>query len=70
MSDSALKQAFLSLPEEASETIVSQDFIPPLLETLGFTKKERYPQFYTGVSSQTVDFAARKNIDEDAYVKF
>ncbi|NBD16099.1 MAG: AAA family ATPase [Cyanobacteria bacterium] len=67
MSDSPLKQALLSLPEEAPETIISHRFIPAFLEALGFTQNERYPEFSTGVGGQAVDFAARRNTDEDLF---
>lgn len=52
-----------SIPPNASEAIVSTQFVKPLLEALGFSTEEQFPQFKTGDSAKTVDFAARKNYD-------
>ncbi|MBF2019039.1 MAG: AAA family ATPase [Hydrococcus sp. C42_A2020_068] len=48
-----------SIPNDAHEPIICNDFVEPLLEELGFTKLEWFPQFPTGKGA--VDYAARKN---------
>lgn len=68
MPDSPLKQAFLSLPEEAPEQIVANFFMPKLIEALGFQFDEQYPQFPTGAGLQTVDYALRKNTTNDSFL--
>jgi len=71
MLDSALKQAFLNLPEPntAIESIVSNNFIPKLIEALGYSPNEQVPQFPTGSgSNQKVDFALRQNTDDDIFL--
>lgn len=68
MPDSPLKQAFLSLPEQAQEPIVSDFFMPKLIEALGFQLDEQYPQFPTGAGAQVVDYALRKNTTNDSFL--
>lgn len=68
MTNSSLKQVFLSLPNNASEPILYKQFIPRLLERLGFQENEQVPQFSTGMGSQAVDFAVRKNADNDIFL--
>ena len=67
MSDSALKQAFLSLPENANHATLCANFIPKLLEGLGFTIDEQSLEFPSGAGAQTVDFAARTNTENDIF---
>ncbi|MGL4503215.1 MAG: ParA family protein [Planktothrix sp.] len=54
-----------SIPDLASEAIVSDDFVKPLLKAIGFSLEEQYPKFNTG--SGTVDFASRKNQGSDIF---
>jgi len=63
-----LSQVLESLPSDANEAIVSTIFVEPLLEALGFSKQERYPQFSTGQGGDAVDFAARKNTKGDLFL--
>lgn len=69
MPDLPLKQALLSLPEEAPEASVSARFVPELLKVLGFTQDEQSPEFPTGAGAQLVDFAARKNLGEEIFFR-
>ncbi len=63
-----LKNALGSLPPGAPEALVSSVFINPLLlETLGFDRAECYPQYKTGKGNNAVDFAARRNTEEDLF---
>jgi cellulose biosynthesis protein BcsQ len=56
------------LPNEDTELNISNQFVKPLLETLGFSEKdEQCVQFKTGDGSQKVDFAARKNNGSDFF---
>ncbi|WP_027249094.1 hypothetical protein [Planktothrix agardhii] len=59
MTDANWNRILDSIPDEASEAIVSDYFVKPLLKALGFSIEEQYPEFKTG--SGTVDFASRKN---------
>ncbi len=53
-----------SIPPNSEEAIVSEKFVRPLIESLGFSSEEWRPQFQTDAGP--VDFAARKN-DGDNY---
>jgi cellulose biosynthesis protein BcsQ len=56
------------LPNEDIEDNISDRFVKPLLEALGFSEKdEQCVQFKTGDGSQKVDFAARKNNGSDFF---
>jgi len=68
MTELPLKKAFESLPEQASEPIVSNNLIYKLLEKLGFTNLEVYPEFPTGDGTK-VDFAARNNTNNDVFLE-
>ncbi|MEP0799921.1 AAA family ATPase [Funiculus sociatus] len=57
-----------SIPAKAHEPIVSNQFVVPLLEALGFNNQERFPQFGTGRGADKVDFAVRKNNDGDIFL--
>jgi len=65
MTDANWNRILDSIPDEASEAIVSDYFVKPLLKALGFSIEEQYPEFATG--SGTVDFAARKNQGSDTF---
>jgi cellulose biosynthesis protein BcsQ len=54
-----------SLSENADEPQVTDRFVKPLLNTLGFSIDEWVQQFRTG--SGFADFAARKNHDDDKF---
>ena len=56
------------LPPQATEAVISGNFIPALLQALGFSSDEYYPQFSTGNGNDSVDFAARKNSGKDAFL--
>ncbi len=56
------------LPPNATESIVSSQFVEPLLDALGFNDLERHPQFKTGDGAKSVDFAARENSDGDIFL--
>ncbi|HAZ49171.1 MAG TPA: cobyrinic acid a,c-diamide synthase [Cyanobacteria bacterium UBA11371] len=49
------------LPDERVEQVICDQFAEPLLEALGFSAKERRPNFNTGPGANKVDFAARHN---------
>jgi cellulose biosynthesis protein BcsQ len=68
MSTLKLKQAWLNLPNNASEPVVGTKLIPILLESLGFSQDEYYPEFSTGYGTKVVDFAARKNTNGDSFL--
>lgn len=63
MSNLNLKEAWLNLPSGARESLVGTLLIPSLLSKLGFKPDEHYPEFPTGKGGDTVDFAARRNIN-------
>ena len=65
MTDANWNRILDSIPDLASEAIVSDYFVKPLLKALGFSIEEQYPKFNTG--SGTVDFAARKNQGSDLF---
>jgi cellulose biosynthesis protein BcsQ len=57
------------LTDSASHSDVSTIFIPPFLERLGFGLQERIPDFKTGRGQDRADFAARKNIGNDIFLR-
>lgn len=59
-----IHQVLADLPAGAAEAVLRQDFLPQLVETLGFDKHEYYPEFSTGTGHHKVDMAARKNTTE------
>ncbi|MBW4597691.1 MAG: AAA family ATPase [Brasilonema angustatum HA4187-MV1] len=63
-----LKQVLLSLPANAQESIVGSIFVPEFLKALGYDITETVPQFATGSGADTVDYAVRKNIDNDVFI--
>ncbi|VXD15674.1 Cobyrinic acid a,c-diamide synthase [Planktothrix serta PCC 8927] len=65
MTDANWNTILDSIPDLASEAIVSDDFVKPLLKAIGFSLEEQYPKFNTG--SGTVGFASRKNQDSDIF---
>ncbi|MCJ2542729.1 AAA family ATPase, partial [Thermostichus vulcanus] len=61
-----LQQALRVLPEDASESIVSNIFSPKLFEALGFQQGETVPQFKVqSLGGSAVDYALRKNTSTD-----
>ncbi|MBD2535922.1 AAA family ATPase [Nostoc flagelliforme FACHB-838] len=68
MDFSKIKQALISLPDSATEPIVSSIFISELLTILGFDLIETVPQFTTGNGGNTVDYAVRKNSGSDIFI--
>ncbi len=63
-----LRDALQKLPPQAPEPIISGNFIPALLQALGFNSDEYYPQFSTGNGNDRVDFAARRNHGKDSFL--
>ena len=61
-------QVLDSIPENAIEAIVNSQFVSVLIEALGFTKNDQFPQFPTGQGAQKVDFAARKNTESEKFL--
>ncbi|WP_334869973.1 AAA family ATPase [Nostoc sp.] len=53
------------LPDESNEAYISDIFVRPLINALGFNQKEHLSEFKTG--NGIVDFAVRKNIDSDIF---
>lgn len=53
------------LPDETVEKVIGGQFAEPLLEALGFSAKERRPEFKTGNGADKVDFAARHNTNDN-----
>ncbi|MDJ1172626.1 AAA family ATPase [Roseofilum capinflatum] len=68
MTQSALQKAWLSLPQNAQESIVNHNFMPVLLDALGFGNHEYYPEYPTGRGNDKVDFAARKNKNNQSFL--
>ncbi|MEI2582087.1 ParA family protein [Scytonema sp. PRP1] len=68
MNSSKLRQVLLDLPSNAQEPIVGNIFIPSLLKLLGFDATETVPKFATGNSFGAVDYAVRKNAQNDIFV--
>ncbi len=64
-----LKQALSSLPGGATEPIVCNIFVSELFETLGFDHRETVPQFKTGSGGNKVDYAVRKNVDNNIFIE-
>lgn len=69
MTESALQKAWLSLPQNAQESIVNHNFMPILLEALGFAKNEYFPEYPTGRGNDKVDFAARKDRNNESFLE-
>ncbi len=69
MSASRLQKALSSLPQNAPEAIIKQNFVPVLLEALGFNQNESFPEYPTGKGNDKVDFAARKNVEGDIFLE-
>jgi len=61
-------QVLDNIPGHAIEPIVNTQFVSVLIQELGFTSNEQFPQFSTGQGAQKVDFAARKNIGTDKFL--
>jgi cellulose biosynthesis protein BcsQ len=62
-----LQAALQSLPQGASEAIVSAHFSPQFLQALGFESDEVVPEYDTN-GGGIVDKAARKTIDNDIFL--
>jgi cellulose biosynthesis protein BcsQ len=60
-------QILNNIPNNANEPLICQNFVVPLLEALGFTQQEWFPQFPTGNGTDRVDYAARKNSGSDIF---
>jgi cellulose biosynthesis protein BcsQ len=67
MTTNSLLSALQSLPENATEAVVDQHFSIQLLEALGFSSEEIYPQYPDG-SGKFVDKAARKTTGDDVFL--
>ncbi|TFI53312.1 ParA family protein [Mastigocladus laminosus UU774] len=69
MNFSPIKQALTSLPNEATEPIVSSIFIRKFLKIIGFDVTEIIPDYGTGEDGNVVDYAVRKNCDSDIFIQ-
>lgn len=67
MTPISLQAALKSLPENAPEAVVSQQFSTQLLKALGFQSQEIHPEYPTG-DGKAVDKAARKTIGDDIFL--
>lgn len=56
------------LPDE-NEAVVCKNFVEPLIKALGFNEQEWLPQFQTGDATNWVDYATRKDNDNDIFSK-
>lgn len=66
---SKLEEALENLPSDTPEAIVDGNFIAsPFLDALGFGLQERIPQFKTGNGGDAVDYALRKNTEDDTFL--
>jgi len=64
-----LSPTLLSLPDDANEGIVDNNFIAiSFIEALGFNNQERIPSFKTGRGHDKVDYALRRNVQEDNFL--
>jgi cellulose biosynthesis protein BcsQ len=63
----SLKSYLEDLPQDAREAIVSTNFARYLISYLGFSDKERIPQYDTGGGGIT-DFATRRNLENDIFL--
>jgi hypothetical protein len=62
------QQNLADLPTSETEAVISSYFIESLLKELGFSDREYYPSFPTGKGAKKVDYAARKNVDNDIFI--
>ncbi len=62
----SLRSVLRSLPENATEAVVDNLFVPSLLEALGFQFDEIHPEYNTGDGA--VDKAARKTNENDIFL--
>lgn len=66
---SKLEEALENLPSDTPEAVVDGNFIAsPFLDALGFGLQERIPQFKTGNGGDAVDYALRKNTEDDTFL--
>jgi len=56
------------IPQNAHEALVTEQFVNPLIEAIGFSSQERFPAFATGRGADKVDVAARKNTGNDNFL--
>jgi len=62
---SEIEDALISLPDKAPEAMVDTIFIRPFIKALGFNSVEIYPQYNTGAGTEAVDYALRRNQDDN-----
>ncbi|MEB3179554.1 MAG: ParA family protein [Nostocaceae cyanobacterium] len=67
MTTISLRSTLQSLPENATEAVVNELFLPHLLKSLGFQVQEIHPQYPTG-DGKAVDKAARKTVGDDIFL--
>ncbi len=64
-----LIHALQSLPDDADEAIVDLNFIAAsFFDALGYSSQERIPGFNTGDGQQAVDYALRKNTENNNFL--
>ncbi len=67
MEDCNFEQILQSIPDNAPESIIS-NIIPEFLKILGYNITEMIPHFATGSGNNNVDYAVRKNMNNDVFV--
>jgi cellulose biosynthesis protein BcsQ len=67
MKDSNFKKILQSIPDDAQESIIS-NIIPEFLKELGYDLTEIVPHFATGNGNHSVDYAVRKNTNQDVFI--
>lgn len=68
MGFSILQQALLNLPDSALQPLVCNVFVSALLKILDFDLTETIPEFATGHGTNAVDYAVRRNFDDDIFI--
>ena len=64
-----LVKTLASLPADANQAIIDNNFIATsFFDALGFSSQERVPEFSTGRGADTVDYALRKNTEDDSFL--
>ena len=65
-----LIESLKNLPDDAKEPIVDKNFIAiSFFDALGFTLAERIPGYRTGSGTDRVDYALRKNTEDDIFLQ-
>jgi cellulose biosynthesis protein BcsQ len=62
-----LQQALINLPDNAQESLINNILMPEFLNSLGFSTMECVPQFVTSKGACAVDYATRRNTEDDVF---